>query len=229
MARTKRERQSILQEVGGSPLRRVTRALARSSPKTTNHPEVSAPSPPKQVGPKRLTTRRKGAHVSPLLDRLKSITEEWERERDARTAARADASSVRCPLLQDSQEPEQTVIGDVMDDDTIGPTQGMETTGPITLGINHAPVDEIEEPPEMDEDDLTQRDEPAETEDPITETKRGRGAAKMPCGWGGDTPMTVFMARDGRSIIGPDVKDYKSGVGVIARNGMRLPLRYSSF
>ncbi|XP_051126767.1 uncharacterized protein LOC127248463 isoform X2 [Andrographis paniculata] len=51
----------------------------------------------------------------------------------------------------------------------------------------------------------------------------------MPRGWGGDTPMTVFMARDGRSIIGPDVKDYKSGVKVIARNGMCLPLRYSSF
>ncbi|XP_051120286.1 uncharacterized protein LOC127244039 [Andrographis paniculata] len=59
--------------------------------------------------------------------------------------------------------------------------------------------------------------------------KQGRGAARMPRGWGKDHRMLVFTSPDGKSIVGPDVNEYKTAIGVIARNGARLPLHYPTF
>lgn len=60
--------------------------------------------------------------------------------------------------------------------------------------------------------------------------KGGRGAARMPKGWGEEgKQLMVYLDQDGRNIIGPDVNEYKTAVGCLARNGMRLPLHYPSF
>ncbi|XP_051143421.1 uncharacterized protein LOC127259853 [Andrographis paniculata] len=51
----------------------------------------------------------------------------------------------------------------------------------------------------------------------------------MPHGWGKDHKMLVFTSPDGKSIVGPDVNEYKTAIGVIACNGARLPLYYPTF
>ncbi|XP_051134888.1 uncharacterized protein LOC127254059 [Andrographis paniculata] len=51
----------------------------------------------------------------------------------------------------------------------------------------------------------------------------------MSRGWGKDHMMLVFTSPDGKSIVGPDVNEYKTTIGVIARNGARLPLHYLTF
>ena len=51
----------------------------------------------------------------------------------------------------------------------------------------------------------------------------------MPKGWGLDKPLMVYVDRVGTSIVGPNVNEYKTTIGCLARNGMRLPLHYKSF
>ncbi|XP_051120401.1 uncharacterized protein LOC127244108 [Andrographis paniculata] len=55
-----------------------------------------------------------------------------------------------------------------------------------------------------------------------TRDRGGKNAAWM----GKDHRMLIFTLPDGKSIVGPDLNEYKTAIGVIARNGARLPLNY---
>ncbi|XP_051120941.1 uncharacterized protein LOC127244436 [Andrographis paniculata] len=91
------------QDPAVSPARRFTRASARNSPLEATHPASRNPSPIRN--PTKKVTKRKGSRVSPLLQRLRSITSEWEKERDARGQSMKPTSSTRRAVLQDSEGP----------------------------------------------------------------------------------------------------------------------------
>ncbi|XP_051134804.1 uncharacterized protein LOC127254004 isoform X3 [Andrographis paniculata] len=237
------------QDPAVSPARRFTRASARNSPLEATHPASRNPSPIRN--PTKKVTKRKGSRVSPLLQRLRSITSEWEKERDARGQSMKPTSSTRRAVLQDSEGPlEEHDDRDVPslfdptaltqdDDDTIPPTQADDETLPPTQDMETAESDMpvLDEGPGSDPTLMTGTeagnmaplDEMTSHDAGSSKKKQGRGAARMPRGWGKDHRMLVFTSPDGKSIVGPDVNEYKTAIGVIARNGARLPLHYPTF
>ncbi|XP_051134109.1 uncharacterized protein LOC127253519 isoform X2 [Andrographis paniculata] len=237
------------QDPAVSPARRFTRASARNSPLEATHPASRNPSPIRN--PTKKVTKRKGSRVSPLLQRLRSITSEWEKERDARGQSMKPTSSTRRAVLQDSEGPlEEHDDRDVPslfdptaltqdDDDTIPPTQADDETLPLTQDMETAESDMplLDEGPGSDPTLMTGTeagnmaplDEMTSHDAGSSKKKQGRGAARMPRGWGKDHRMLVFTSPDGKSIVGPDVNEYKTAIGVIARNGARLPLHYPTF
>ncbi|XP_051130752.1 uncharacterized protein LOC127251200 isoform X1 [Andrographis paniculata] len=139
------------QDPAVSPARRFTRASARNNPLEATHPASRNPSPIRN--PTKKVTKRKGSRVSPLLQRLRSITSEWEKERDARGQSMKPTSSTRRAVLQDSEGPlEEHDDRDVPslfdptaltqdDDDTIPPTQADDETLPPTQDMETAESD----------------------------------------------------------------------------------------
>lgn len=216
-------RQTRCQAWAASSVRRITRALAKASPTSISPSDTPRASIRKEA----IGSAKKKA--TPSKDSIRSLPMvEWVKENDVLSTTGTVVHLVRQHVLPESQPTDERDTDSIRDDQQqLNNVEGDEPRDVVVL-VNEQDPKALLDKHDDGETSLAPRKKGDGGAAP--RKKGGRGAARMPKGWGEEgKQLMVYLDQDGRNIIGPDVNEYKTAVGCLARNGMRLPLHYPSF